>query len=99
MTGLLAAPCSPGQMTYDLRRLRLAGLIRRIEHTNRYVLTPDGTRVRRLLHQAAQPAAPPAHGRRPATGTPELRQALHAIDQHVDDYITQRAARQSRVKT
>jgi hypothetical protein len=29
-------------MTYDLRRLRLAGLIRRIEHTNKYVLTPDG---------------------------------------------------------
>jgi hypothetical protein len=25
----------------DLRRLRLAGLIRRIEHANRYVLTPD----------------------------------------------------------
>ena len=26
MTGLLAAPYSPGQMTYDLRRLRLAGV-------------------------------------------------------------------------
>src|SRR5208282_4058901 len=42
MTGLLAAPCTGGQMTYDLRRLRLTGLIARIEHTNRYVLTPDG---------------------------------------------------------
>ena len=40
MTGLLAAPCTGGQMTYDLRRLRLAGLIYRIEHTNRYVRTP-----------------------------------------------------------
>jgi hypothetical protein len=29
-------------LTYDLRRLRLAGPIARIEHTNRYVLTPDG---------------------------------------------------------
>jgi len=36
---------------------------------------------------ADQPPAPPP-----------LRQALHAIDQHVDDYIT-RAARQIRVKT
>jgi hypothetical protein len=27
------------------RRLRLAGLIRRIEYTNRYVLTPDGIKV------------------------------------------------------
>ena len=46
MTGLLHAPYTPGQMTYDLRRLRLAGLIHRIEDTNRYVLTPDGTRSR-----------------------------------------------------
>jgi hypothetical protein len=88
MTGLLAAPYTPGQMTYDLRRLRLAGLIRRIEHTNRYVLTPDGVkmavfytklhnRLLRPLLAADQPQAPPA-----------LRQALRAIDQHVDDYIT-----------
>jgi hypothetical protein len=33
MTGLLHAPYTPGQMTSALRRLRLAGLIRRIEHT------------------------------------------------------------------
>jgi hypothetical protein len=45
MTGLLHTPYTPGQMTYDLRRLRLAGLIRRIEHANRYVLTPDGIKV------------------------------------------------------
>jgi hypothetical protein len=32
-------------MTYGLRRLRTTGLIRRIEHTNRHVLTPDGIRV------------------------------------------------------
>jgi hypothetical protein len=88
MTGLLHAPYNPGQMTYDLRRLRLAGLIHRIEHTNRYVLTPDGVkmavfytklhnRLLRPLLAADQPQAPPA-----------LRQALRAIDQHVDDYIT-----------
>jgi hypothetical protein len=88
MTGLLHAPYSPGQMTYDLRRLRLAGLIRRLEHTNRYVLTPDGVkmaifytklhnRLLRPLLAADQPQAPP-----------DLRQALRAIDQHVDDYIT-----------
>ena len=45
MTGLLHAPYTPGQMTYDLRRLRMTGLIRRIEHTNRYILTPDGIKV------------------------------------------------------
>jgi hypothetical protein len=88
MTGLLHAPYTPGQMTYDLRRLRLAGLIRRIEHANRYMLTPDGIKVavfytklhNRLLRPllaADQPQAPP-----------ELRHALRAIDQHVDSYIT-----------
>src|SRR6266540_1702550 len=46
--GLLGTSYSHGQMTYDLRRLRLNGLIRRIEHANRYVLTA-----------ADQPQAPP----------------------------------------
>ena len=69
-------------------RLRLAGLIRRIEHTNHYVLTPDGTRAaifytkvhNRLLRPllaADQPQAPA-----------ELRTALRTIDQHVEHYIT-----------
>ncbi len=75
-------------MTYDLRRLRLTGLIRRIEHTNRYVLTPDGlkaaifytklhNRLLRPLLAAGQPPAPP-----------ELRAALRTIDQHINGYIT-----------
>jgi len=88
MTGLLVSTYSSGQMTYDLRRLRLGGLIRRIERTNRYVLTADGIRVavfytkihNRLLRPllaADQPATPP-----------ELKAALKAIDQHVHAYIT-----------
>jgi hypothetical protein len=88
MTGLLHAPYTPGQMTYDLRRLRLTGLIHRIEHTNRYALTSDGIKVavfytklhNRLLRPllaADQPQAPP-----------ELRAALRAIDQHIGAYIT-----------
>jgi hypothetical protein len=41
LTARLLGTCySAGQMTYDLRRLRLNGLIRRIEHTHTYVLTP-----------------------------------------------------------
>ena len=65
---------SSGQMTCDLRRLRLAGLIRRIGHTNRHVLTPDGikfavfyakhhNRLVRPLMAADQPQAPPELGR------------------------------------
>jgi hypothetical protein len=37
------------QMTYDLRRLRLKGLIFRPPRTNRYVVTPYGGKVARLF--------------------------------------------------
>jgi len=71
-------------MTYDLRRLRLNGLIRRLPHTNRYTLTEDGIRIavfytkiyNRLLvplTAANQPQAPPslraALAASPATST------------------------------
>jgi DNA-binding PadR family transcriptional regulator len=36
---------SPGSMTYDLRRLRLHGLIRRIDRTRRYEVTDQGLRI------------------------------------------------------
>ncbi len=42
VAGLLGADFTPSQMTYDLRRLRLHGLIERIPHTNTYTLTPAG---------------------------------------------------------
>ena len=35
---------TPGAVTYDLRRLRLRGLIRRIARTHRYEVTPQGLR-------------------------------------------------------
>jgi hypothetical protein len=88
MTGLLAAPYRPGQMTYDLRRLKMTGLIRRIEHSNRYVLTPDGVKFavvytkvcNRLLRPLLAADRPPS--------PPELRQALRTIDQHIDGCIS-----------
>jgi hypothetical protein len=42
---LLGTGYSSSQMTYDLRRLHLNGLIRRIEHTHAYALTHDGRRI------------------------------------------------------
>jgi hypothetical protein len=75
-------------MTYDLRRLRLTGLIVRIPHTNSYALTTDGLKVaifytkldRRLLHPlpaADQPPVPPA-----------LQAALRTIDDAITEYTT-----------
>jgi hypothetical protein len=85
----LGVPYSMNQMSYDLRRLRLKGLITRLPHTNTYVLTPDGQRVaifytkvhNRLLRPLLAAHDPPA----PLT----LRHALRVINHHVDDYITE----------
>jgi hypothetical protein len=61
---------SPGAMTYDLRRLRLHGLIERIPRTHRYRITPVGAKLAmfyaRLYTRALRPAAslqPVASGR------------------------------------
>jgi len=88
VAGLLGSDYSAGQMTYDLRRLRLHGLIQRLPHTNTYVLTPEGmrvalfyTRVRgRLLQPLLAADQPPA----PA----DLRRALATIDRAVLEYVT-----------
>lgn len=45
LLGLDPATYPIGRMTYDLRRLRLHGIIERIAHTHRYQLTPDGLRI------------------------------------------------------
>src|SRR5246127_5986598 len=45
ITGLLGSDYRTGHMTHDLRRLRLAGLIHRLPHTNHYTLTTDGIRI------------------------------------------------------
>jgi hypothetical protein len=72
LLGLRPEQLSAGRMTYDLRRLRLHGLIERIPKTHRYRLTPTGLRVAvffnrvygRLLRpalSALSPQAPPGN--------------------------------------
>lgn len=45
MLGIALSAMTPGRMSYDLRRLRLHGLIERIPKTHRYQLTPFGRRT------------------------------------------------------
>lgn len=45
LLGIDPAKLTPGQVTYNLRRLRLRGLIARIERTNRYRVTAEGLRI------------------------------------------------------
>ncbi len=75
------------QATYDLRRLRLKGLVQRLPRTNTYLLTPGGvrwaifyTKLRnRLLGPLLAADQPPA--------PVELRRALKTIDGAIDTYI------------
>ena len=88
VAGLLGHDYSANQMTYDLRRLRLHGIIERVPHTHTYRLTPEGIRVavfytkvhRRLLGPLLEADHPPA--------PPNLRRALATIDRNISDYIT-----------
>jgi hypothetical protein len=45
LLGLDSNNYPPGRMSYDLRRLRLHGLIERIPNSYRYQLTPQGLRI------------------------------------------------------
>lgn len=88
LTARLLGPCySASQMTYDLRRPRLNGLIRRLEHTHTYVLTPDGQRLAifftKVYDRLLRPLAPADQPQ----AAPELRRALAVIDHHVDGHI------------
>src|SRR6266567_38328 len=87
MTGLLGAPYSMAQASYDLARLRRNGLITRRPHANTNDLTPDGLafavfyttvhdRVLAPLFAAGQPQAPP-----------QLRAALRTIEHHIDERL------------
>ncbi|TMM05449.1 MAG: hypothetical protein E6G05_04785 [Actinobacteria bacterium] len=86
VAGHLGQDYSTSQMSYDLRRLRLHGLIQRLPHSNTYQLTPDGIRVavfytklqNRLLRPLLDADKPPAKA--------ELRHALATLDQAVHDY-------------
>ena len=73
--GLAESPIRPGRMSYDLRRLRLHGLIERLPKTQRYRLTTFGLKTalfysrayQRLLRRGLSPALKgrgPGRGRR-----------------------------------
>jgi hypothetical protein len=78
---------SQGQMSYDLRRLRLHGLIQRLPRSNTYQLTSDGIRVavfytklqNRLLRPLLDANQPPA--------SIEIRRALATLEHAVGEYV------------
>jgi len=74
------------KMSYDLRRLRLHGLIKRRPRSNTYELTPDGLRVavfytklqNRLLRPLLDADKPPA--------PIDIRRAINTLEHAVNDY-------------
>jgi hypothetical protein len=83
----LDQPYNQSRMSYDPRRLRLHGLIRRLPRSNTYVLTADGIRVaifysklqNRLLRPLLEADKPPA--------PIDVRRALATREHAVNNYI------------
>ena len=70
LRGLPPEAVTIGQMTYDLRRLRLHGLIPRIQHTHRYRVTDTGLQAAIFLSAVSRPA-PTHRTRRPRRINPD----------------------------
>jgi hypothetical protein len=89
VAGHLGEEYTRSQMSYDLRRLRLHGLIQRVPGRNTHTLTADGIRVavfytklqNRLLSPLLEADQPPA--------PLPLRRALATLEHAVADYLTQ----------
>lgn len=83
----------PGQMTYDLRRLRLKGIVTRIDRSHRYVLTPMGRRIALFFSKTwARVVRPVLHRLDPSLpeGAPDrLRQAWYACEREIDTVVAE----------
>ena len=88
LLGLPPGTMTAGQATYDLRRLRVHGLITRIPHTNRYAVTDDGLRAAIVITQTRTRLLGPALAATsdPLTGIPQLRRKLDQLQNLLDDY-------------
>lgn len=79
---------TPGKMTYDLRRLRLHGLIERIPNSHRYRVTDFGFRsalfVTRAYTRLLRPGLSLVQHHQPPTPT-SLHRAFQRVDHAIDD--------------
>ena len=74
-------------MTYDLRRLRLRGLIERIPHTRRYRVTEEGCRTALCFHRTyarvLRPSLSVVFDTTASHPTP-LQKAIQRLDREID---------------
>jgi hypothetical protein len=90
LRGLADDQATSGQMTYDLRRLRVHGLIERIPHSHRYRVTDTGLHAATLLTRVHERFLPTglAQINDPAALTP-LRTAARAYQAAIDNLADQ----------
>ena len=92
LLGLTPEAMTSGQITYDLRRLRIHGLIFRIPHSFRYQVTPTGLRQALFLTRLTQRFLIPglAQLTDPSPPAPtRLRAAARAYEASLDDLTHQ----------
>jgi hypothetical protein len=92
LLGLEPGAISAGRMTYDLRRLRLHGLIERIPHTHRYRLTEEGVRVALFFTRAYARLIRPGLTQvlQPYTAHPSaLQRAVARLETVMDEFCQQ----------
>lgn len=82
--------CTQGQMTYQLRRLRLHGLIERQPGTHRYQVTDRGLRLSLFFTRSYARVVRPCLGQVVAVPLPDdtrLQQALGQVDRAIDHHL------------
>lgn len=87
VAGLLDIPYGARQMTYDLRRLRLHGLIHRDHGHQHYRLTQDGQTFAVFYSKLGERVIPPLFSPRQPNTPPKLRRALAVIHDCVGDAL------------
>jgi len=92
--GLAQNQITQAMMSYDLRRLRLHGIIERIEATHRYRLTAAGMKTAflysRLYLRALRPALSELHAQGQAPHP--IQQTLHKLQRQIDSYYADKLA-------
>lgn len=93
MASLLGTPYTTRQMGYDLRRLLRKGLLLRLAHQHRYVLTPHGRRVALFLTKVhariLRPGLQALDVNFTAHAPPPLRRTFLALDRAIDAHIAE----------
>jgi len=84
---------TPGRLTYQLRRLRLHGIISRTPGSQRYTVTDLGLRLAlfftRSYARIIRPGMSEVFTDAPAVADLPLRRAFDQLQQAMEDYVTE----------